>query len=68
MDACVFYDSCSVLDECEDCYTESLGCYDFCAASVEGALGDNIISVLGGNSIDLSWIFWCGFGNSLYWQ
>ena len=46
MDACVFYDSCPVLDPCEDCYTEALGCYDFCAAAVEGALGDNIISVL----------------------
>ena len=33
-------------DACEDCYTEDLGCYNFCAAPMEGALDDNLIRVL----------------------
>ena len=45
-DTCVLYNSCSVLEPVDDCFTEELGCGLYCHAPIEGLLGENLIGII----------------------
>ena len=47
-ESCFLFESCNALDACVDCFTEEPACYDkFCRAPLQGAIGDNLLQVLG---------------------
>lgn len=43
-DACLLFSNCTTLEQCTDCLTEDVECY-FCAAAIEGHVGDNLIEI-----------------------
>ena len=45
-DTCLLFSNCTILDPCEDCYTEEWECGKFCKAPVEGILNDNQIGFI----------------------
>ena len=44
----MLFDTCDVLEDCTDCFSEHVRCFPAqCNATVEGAIGDNLVAVLG---------------------
>ena len=47
INSCLMFRSCSILESCSDCVTEDIACSNPCSAPIEGAVGDNLLQVVG---------------------